>query len=100
MAATMEAILGAVYLNSNLMMFGEVMQTSGLVLLASQDAENQWTIKHIALTDSESRPRDIVIATSLKLKQFAASLCYFDATASKLLYGPDTYTLSDLDVGR
>ena len=56
MAATMEAILGAVYLNSNLMMFGEVMQTSGLVLLASQDAENQWTIKHIALTDSESRP--------------------------------------------
>lgn len=38
MAATMEAILGAVYLDSNLEKVGEVMQTLGLATLASQDA--------------------------------------------------------------
>lgn len=38
MAATMEAILGAVYLDSNLEEVGEVMRTLGLVPLPSQDA--------------------------------------------------------------
>lgn len=38
MAATIEAILGAVYLDSNLEKVGEVMQTLGLVPLASHDA--------------------------------------------------------------
>ena len=38
MAATMEAILGAVYLDSNLETVGEVMQTLGLIPRASQDA--------------------------------------------------------------
>ncbi len=38
MAATMEAILGAVYLDNNLEKVWEVMQTLGLVPLASQDA--------------------------------------------------------------
>lgn len=38
MAATMEAILGAVYLDSNLGEVEEVMQTLGLVPLPSQDA--------------------------------------------------------------
>lgn len=38
MAATMEAILGAVYLDSDLEKVGEVMQTLGLVPLASQNA--------------------------------------------------------------
>lgn len=37
MAATVEAILGAVYLDSNLDMVGEVMRTLGLVPLTSQD---------------------------------------------------------------
>lgn len=38
MAATVEAILGAVYLDSNLEEVGEVMRTLGLVPLPSQDA--------------------------------------------------------------
>lgn len=38
MAATVEAILGAVYLDSSLEKVREVMQTLGLVILASQDA--------------------------------------------------------------
>ena len=37
MAATMGAVLGAVYLDDNLEKVGEVMQTLGLVGLASQD---------------------------------------------------------------
>lgn len=39
MAATVEAILGVVYLDSDLEMVGKVMQTLGLVPLTSQDAE-------------------------------------------------------------